>query len=112
VKIRYIILGLVFDILDVASIFLPIVNDLIDLVCAAIWFLLIGPVGLTAALEIIPFADPLPVNTAIGVIAAKRKDHSENGRARASTRVAACIHISAINHLKTVEITEMAKLAS
>ena len=68
-------IGFLFDIVDWALVgMIPIAGDLIDAAAAIYWALVLGPIGLTAAVEFIPFgADLLPTNIVLGLYADSKK---------------------------------------
>jgi hypothetical protein len=64
------IIGLALDVFDwlvVGSI--PILGDIVDLAATAYWLKVLGPIGFAAAVELIPVADILPTNIALGIYA-------------------------------------------
>ena len=68
-------IGFLFDIVDWALVgLIPIVGDVLDAVATFYWALVLGPIGLTAAVEFIPFgADLLPTNIVLGLYADSKK---------------------------------------
>ena len=69
-KLPHFIVGLLFDVVDWLVLgFMPILGDLVDLAAAAYFTHVLGPVGLTSALELVPFADFLPTNILLGLYA-------------------------------------------
>ena len=68
-------IGLLFDIVDWAMVGLvPVAGDLVDAVATLYWAKVLGPVGLMAAVEFIPFgADLLPTNIVLGLYADSKK---------------------------------------
>jgi len=64
------LIGVLLDLFDYMVLgFLPIVGDLVDGVAALYWLKVLGPLGLIAAVELIPLADVLPTNIVLGLYA-------------------------------------------
>jgi len=70
---------LALDVFDWAAVgMVPILGDIIDLIGTAYWFKVLGPIGLATAIELIPGADILPTNLALGIYADSKA--GENAR--------------------------------
>jgi hypothetical protein len=73
-------LGLLFDLIDwVGFGFIPFVADILDVLAALYWYRKIGALGALPAIEILPFADILPVNILTGYIV-DQKEHGKGGK--------------------------------
>lgn len=67
-------IGLVFDGLDMIGIgLIPGIGDVIDLIGTAYFLRALGPEGVTAAIEVFPAWDILPINIALGIYADYKK---------------------------------------
>ena len=65
---KYTMIGLAFDVFDWIGIgFMPILADVVDVAATVFWFTQrAGVVSLGSLIEVIPVADVLPTNIAIG----------------------------------------------
>lgn len=72
---RYTFYGFLLDTLDWIGIgMIPILLDVVDVVSAIFWMMILkSPVGLAALIEVIPFADVLPMNIALGLVADSKR---------------------------------------
>ncbi len=48
---------------------IPGLGDVVDVISTVYWTAVLGPVGLIEAIELVPGADILPVNIALGMMA-------------------------------------------
>lgn len=66
---KHAVIGLALDIFDWALIgMVPGLGDVVDIVAIAYWTRKLGRVGLVEALELLPAADVLPINVALGMM--------------------------------------------
>jgi hypothetical protein len=69
-QIKYTLIGFALDLFDWIGIgMIPIIGDVVDAAATIFWYKVVGPIGLTSAIEIIPGLDILPTNIAIGLYA-------------------------------------------
>ena len=69
-KLHHTLVGLLLDVLDWLGLgLIPGIGGLIDTAGTAYFLKVLGPVGAASALELVPFADMLPVNIALGLYA-------------------------------------------
>jgi len=73
-KIHHTLVGLLLDILDWLGLgIIPGIGGLIDTAGTAYFLKVLGPIGAASALELVPFADVLPVNITLGLYADRAK---------------------------------------
>jgi len=74
-RVFYTLIGLALDVFDwVGFGMIPVICDIVDLAATVLWLKVLGPVGLAAAVELIPAADILPTNIALGIYADYRAE--------------------------------------
>jgi hypothetical protein len=74
-RVFYTLIGLALDVFDWLIVgMIPLIGDIVDLAATVLWLKVLGPVGLAAAVELIPAADILPTNIALGIYADYRAE--------------------------------------
>ncbi len=77
-RLRHVLVGVALDALDYLALgFTPIIGDFIDLAGAFYFYKVLGPVGLSSALELVPLADVLPTNILLGIYADMKRGKGE-----------------------------------
>ncbi len=67
---KYAVIGFALDVFDWVLIgLIPGVGDVADVIATVYWTRVLGVLGLIEAIELIPVADVLPFNTALGMVA-------------------------------------------
>ena len=68
-RYRHILIGVMFDLLDFTFGWIPLLGDMLDVLAMIYWYMQVGLPGILAGVELIPLADILPINVALGLYA-------------------------------------------
>ena len=72
---KYTLVGFCLDFFDWIGLgMIPILADIIDVAAALFWYKITGALGLVTLVELVPLADFLPTNIAIGLYADSHTD--------------------------------------